>query len=360
MKIKLLVFLLLLSISSACAAKVQLPSDGLFAKIETEQGTILAQLEFEKTPLTVMSFVGLAEGRFETPSSDKGKPYFDGLTFHRVEPNFVIQGGDPKGNGTGGPGYQFPNEIDSSLNHDTEGILSMANSGPDTNGSQFFITLAPASFLNGNYSVFGHVVEGIDVVKAIAKDDKIIKVSIVRQGTKAEEFQPSWQQFQELRSQILNKQAAIDQQRSKQNKQVLEQFAKQQWNDISFEDSFKSSNSKSGAEGLHHYIVAPGNGATGEQLGDVQKYRLDYTLWVLSSDGKVQKVDSSFDRGEPIEIAVGQVIQAWNLTMPQMQKGEKRIILVPSNLGYGKQGSPPVIPANSYLLFEMEMLEFIR
>ncbi|MEM9423943.1 MAG: peptidylprolyl isomerase, partial [Spirochaetota bacterium] len=141
---------------TACSAKEQMPNDGLFAQIETDKGVILAQLEFEKTPLTVMSFVGLAEGRFDAPNAPKGKPYFDGLTFHRIEPGFVIQGGDPAGNGTGGPGYEFANEIDPSLNHDTEGILSMANAGPDTNGSQFFITLGPASFLNGGYSVFGH------------------------------------------------------------------------------------------------------------------------------------------------------------------------------------------------------------
>ena len=341
----------LLLLFSACSAKELMPNDGVFAKIETDKGMILAQLEFEKTPLTVMNFVGLAEGRFDAPNAIVGQPYFDGLTFHRVEPGFVIQGGDPNGNGTGGPGYEFPNEIDPTLNHDDEGILSMANAGPDTNGSQFFITLAPASFLDGGYSVFGHVAQGMDVVKQIEKGDKITKVTIIRQGAAAEAFRPTWEQFQQLSQKISSDRTIALAQEAQEGRKALEDFAQQQWGGISFQR---------GEQGLRYYIAQAGSGASGAQLGDVTQYQLNYTVWSPSTDGKVHKVDSSLDRGEPIKAAPGQVIEAWNIAMPQMQEGERRIMLVPSELGYGRQGRPPVIQPNSYLLFEMEMLSFVR
>ena len=142
--------------------------DGLFAIIKTNMGTIKAKLEMEKTPLTVASFVGLAEGTLKNTFRAAGQPYFDGLQFHRVIKGFMIQGGDPTGTGSGGPGYQFDNEIVADLRHDKPGTLSMANAGANTNGSQFFITHVATPMLDGGYSVFGYVVEGQDVVNAIA------------------------------------------------------------------------------------------------------------------------------------------------------------------------------------------------
>ena len=163
-------------------------NDGLYAKVVTEKGDILMFLDHKNAPLSVANFVGLAEGSIENTFRGAGEPYFDGLTFHRVEPNFVIQGGDPQGNGSGGPGYAFRNEISPNLNHSRTGTLAMANSGPDTNGSQWYITLRATNELDGRYNVFGFVIQGMDVVSSITKGDAMQKVEILRKGKEAEAF----------------------------------------------------------------------------------------------------------------------------------------------------------------------------
>jgi len=171
---------------SVAIENMQLP-EGIYAKLGTSQGDILIKLEFEKTPLTVANFAGLAEGTKESNRGQRSR-FYDGLTFHRVIPNFMIQGGDPAGNGTGGPGYKFPDELDSTLKHDIPGVISMANAGPGTNGSQFFITHVKTPWLDGKHTIFGHVVEGQAVVNAIRQGDAIQTVNIIRIGDKANKF----------------------------------------------------------------------------------------------------------------------------------------------------------------------------
>ncbi|TVQ35776.1 MAG: peptidylprolyl isomerase [Spirochaetaceae bacterium] len=173
--------------------------DGLYAHIETSRGTIIVELEFQRTPMTVMNFVGLAEGTIEH-SRGSGVRFYDGLTFHRVIQDFMIQGGDPEGSGSGGPGYRFPDEFHPELRHDAAGILSMANAGPDTNGSQFFITHTATPWLDDAHTVFGRVVSGQDVVDSIQRRDRMERVRIQRVGTDAEGFRADQQAFDAARA----------------------------------------------------------------------------------------------------------------------------------------------------------------
>ncbi|MDR2591307.1 MAG: peptidylprolyl isomerase [Chitinispirillales bacterium] len=326
-----------LATALTAAAPAAGQGNGLFAELETAKGTIVLQLEFEKTPLTVANFVGLAEGTIKH-NRGEGVRFYDGLTFHRVEPNFVIQGGDPNANGTGGPGYQFVDEIDPDLKHSSEGILSMANAGPGTNGSQFFITLSATPHLNGRHAVFGKVVKGMDVVKSITKGDVIKKVNIVRSGKSAKEFKSDQQAFELYARQLVEKKGKAEaEQIEKQKKLIDEKFAKA-----------LTTNS-----GIRYIIDKPGNG---KKPAQGQTVIVHYTGTLLA-DGK--KFDSSRDRNEPLDFqaGIGEVISGWDETILDMQKGERRTVVLPPELAYGKRGAGGVIPPNAYLVFDIELLD---
>jgi len=321
------------------AAETKL-DDGLYAKFITSKGDILVQLEYEKTPLTVTNFVGLAEGtkNFNDSKGRTSGRYYDGLTFHRVIDNFMIQGGDPLGSGTGGPGYKFPDEFDPSLRHDRAGILSMANAGPGTNGSQFFITHVPTPWLDNKHTVFGHVVEGQDVVDAIQKGDTITRVEIIRVGDKAEAFKADQESFDKLLNEKMKDRLALEKERHDKEMAMI----KEKWPNIQTTES-----------GLMYEIVEKGSSDEKPDTGDT--ISAHYTGKFL--DGR--KFDSSRDRGQPIRfpVGVGRVIKGWDEALLDMTRGEKRILVIPPDLAYGPRGRGP-IPPNSTLVFEVELLDF--
>ncbi len=309
--------------------------DGLYAVLHTGKGDITLLLEHEKAPMTTANFVGLAEGPLNVNGGEK--PFYNNLTFHRVIENFMIQGGCPKGNGTGGPGYTFPDEFDDTLKHNAEGVLSMANAGPGTNGSQFFITHVATPWLDGKHSVFGHVVDGMDVVNAIAQGDKLKGVEIVRIGESAKAFEVSREIFTKY---VLAAEEKNNEREAKE-KSKLEKELKNRWPDAKVTET-----------GLRYVVKKEGDGKKSPKQG--QTVTVHYTGSLL--DGRV--FDSSVRRGTPAQFAIGQVIEGWNEALKTMTTGEQRTLIIPPELGYGTMGYPGVIPPNSYLIFDVELIKF--
>ena len=312
--------------------------DGLYAEINTNKGKIIINLEFEKTPMTVANFTGLAEGKLDTKQGPgRGKPYYDGLRFHRVINDFMIQGGCPLGTGTGGPGYTFPDEFNSSLRHSGPGILSMANSGPNSNGSQFFITHKETPWLDGKHTVFGNVVSGQNVVNAIVQGDRISSIKIIRVGAKAEAFKNDQDTF----SGLLRNYGGQARQRAEEEIKAQEKVVLEKW-----------PSAQKTPSGLMYIIEKQGSGDSSPRTGSA--VTVHYKGMFLN--GAV--FDSSYDRGSPSQFRVGQVIEGWNEALVSMKKGEKRTLIVPPDLGYGSRGAGGVIPPNAYLVFEVELIDF--
>lgn len=308
---------------------------GLYAQFQTNKGTIVCQLEYQKVPMTVGNFVALAEGKMKNSAKPEGTPFYDGITFHRVIANFMIQGGDPQGNGMGGPGYQFEDEFDPTLRHSGPGILSMANAGPGTNGSQFFITHKETPWLDGKHTVFGHVVEGQKVVDAIAQGDKIEKLTIVRVGDDAKKFD-ALKAFNDARAAAIKKQEEAQ----KAARASFEQLVKA-----------KYPKAQKTASGLYYIIEKQG---TGEQAAAGKTVSVHYTGTL--ADGT--KFDSSLDRNEPISFQLGRgmVIRGWDEGIALFKVGGKGKLIIPSDLGYGERGAGGVIPPNATLVFDIELV----
>lgn len=306
--------------------------NGIYAQITTSKGVILLKLTYDKTPATVANFIALAEGNQPNQQKPEGVPYYDGLTFHRVIPDFMIQGGCPLGTGTGDPGYRFDDEFHPSLKHNKPGILSMANAGPGTNGSQFFITHVPTPWLDGKHTVFGEVVEGQNVVDSIAQGDKIEKVEILRVGEAAQQWDASaaFKHFNESKAERLA-----------QEKRAAEAaFAKEV-------EGFSKTES-----GLYYQITEHG---TGEQPQKGQYVAVHYTGMLLDKT----VFDSSYRRREPIEfkVGVGQVISGWDEGIMLLHQGDKARLVIPAELAYGSRGAGGVIPPNAPLIFDVELVK---
>ncbi len=310
--------------------------DGLYAKFETSQGNIYCFLESKKTPMTVANFVGLAEGKIKNTAKGEGVPYYDGNKFHRVIAKFMIQGGCPLGTGTGDPGYKFPDEIDTSLKHSTPGILSMANAGPATNGSQFFITHVPTPWLDGKHAIFGHVVQGQDVVDKIAQGDSIRHLLILRKGDDAEKFDAA-KIFETERTGFAAKAEA----KAKAEKAAMEAILKE-----------KYGNAQTTGSGLKIIVERQGTGPK-PNTGD----NVSFHCTGMFLDG--QKFFSTYDSKQTIDmpIGVGQLVKGMDEGVMLLNEGGKARLVVPPSLGYGEMGYPPAIPPNAWLVFDVEVMK---
>ena len=305
--------------------------DGIYAKFNTSKGAITVKLTHDKTPGTVGNLVALAEGSLENNVKQQGTPYYDGLKFHRVIPDFMIQGGCPLGTGTGDGGYKFDDEFHPDLTHNGPGILSMANAGPGTNGTQFFITHIATPWLDNKHTVFGHVVEGQDVVDAIAQGDTLDTLEILRVGAAAE----AWNAVEAFRTFEGSREKRLAEAKAAQT-DALDQVS------AGFSET---------ASGLRYQIIQKGTGAKAEKG---QQVSVHYQGALI--DGTV--FDSSYKRKEPIEfqLGIGQVISGWDEGLQLLHVGDKARFVIPSDLAYGSAGAGGVIPPDAILVFDVELV----
>jgi cyclophilin family peptidyl-prolyl cis-trans isomerase len=346
MKMKALFVSLLLVTGNLFGQFLELP-DGIYAEFNTSKGNIICMLEYQKTPMTVGNFVGLAEGNFKVGDKVFSKPYYDGLIFHRVIKDFMIQGGCPKGDGTGDPGYKFYDEIVSELKHTGPGILSMANSGPGTNGSQFFITHKATPWLDGKHTIFGHVVKGQDVVDAIAQGDKINSVRIVRKGDKATAFN-AINEFEKVYGPLKAEDDKKNEAYAKIAAMTEDQYKEYMYKEVKKEFK-KAKMTKSGLV----YIMEKAGGKAKPVQGT--KLSIHY-VGTLRADGK--KFDSSRDRNQPMAFVYKEqrMIPGFEEGIGLLGLGGKAKIFIPYFQAYGKGGRPGAIPPYSDLVFEIEVV----
>jgi len=320
--------------------------DGLYANLQTTKGNLIVKFEDKKSPVTVANFVGLAEGKIDNKSKAKGVPFYDGTIFHRVIKDFMIQGGDPKGTGAGDPGYKFEDEKND-LKHTGKGILSMANSGPNTNGSQFFITEVATPWLDGRHTIFGKVVKGDDVIDAIANVEKgaqdkpktdivLEKVSIFSKGDEYKGYDAA-KTFTEGKGKIAENNKAMAEKAEADAKKAIEDL-------------------KAGMQvtesGLYYKITKKTDGKAPKAGDNVQVH---YAGKLTNGT----EFDSSFKRNEPLEFPVGtgRVIKGWDEGILLLKEGETATLLIPPAMGYGERGAGGVIPPNAWLIFDVELVK---
>lgn len=354
--------------------------EGIFATMATNKGNITIELEYKKAPVTVANFIALSEGKntFVTDEKLKGKPFFDGLKFHRVIKDFMIQGGDPSGNGSGGPGYAFKDEF-TDLKHDKPGILSMANSGPTTNGSQFFITHKETPWLDGKHTVFGHVTEGMNVVNSIEQNDVITKVTIIRKGAEAQKFDAPKvfsDYFNNKSEEQKKKDATLAENKAKQaavlaeaKKVYLEKYGSVVGAKAAYLSTAKATATTT-PSGLMYKIIKKGSGV---KPADKSTFFFHYAGYFEDGtlfDSSYEEVTKEFGKYDanraaqngyqafPFEAGKKDgMIPGFIEALSTMSYGEKVIAFLPANLAYGERGAGEVIPPNTNLVFELEMFE---
>jgi len=361
---KKLTFLFLLTLAMAsCQNKYPDLEEGVYAEIVTTKGTIVAKLYEDKTPLTVANFVSLAEGTNQmVDSTYKGKKYYNDLIFHRVIKDFMIQGGDPQGSGSGGPGYKFPDEFDPELRHTRKGLLSMANAGAGTNGSQFFITLKETPWLDNKHTIFGEVVKGQEVVDAIGavevapgnnrplEEIKMLEVNILRNGADVKSFSSEMEKIEK------EKMAE-----EKKTKELAETKAK--------EIEKLEANAETLDSGLKILFTQKGDG---EQPKVGNKVDVNYAGFLSTGelfDTNILTIAEKFNQVNKMKLAANaysplpfeyspeaRIIAGFKEGLMMMKVGDKATLFIPTHLGYGSNGYPPVIPPNADLVFELEVL----
>lgn len=373
-KAYLFILIITLALAGCKSSQYSDLGDGLFADIKTNKGDIIVRLEHKKTPVTVANFVSLAEG--ENPFVDeeyKDKPYYDGVTFHRIMKDFMIQGGDPTGTGSGSPGYKFMDEVNDSLVHDKKGILSMANSGPATNGSQFFITHKETSWLNGKHTVFGEVVEGLNIVDSIANveigakskptaDVVMNTIQIIRNGRDAKKFDAV-----NVMTEYFDKEgerlAALEKEKAEKEAAVLK--VKEVFVAMIPVEQQKAKELPSGLK------ILSLNEGTGEKPKIGQKVLVMYAGYLEDGslfDSNYKEIATKYNkfdwnreqaRGyEPTPMVYSpeaQLIAGFKEALLSMKVGDKIRVFIPPHLGYGEQGSRNVIPPNANLVFDLEI-----
>lgn len=370
MKKKILFAFLVIASFFSCKDEHNNLPDGLYAKIETNKGEIIVQLDFDKAPITVANYVTLAEGKneFVTNENLKGKPFFEGLKFHRVIPEFMIQTGDPLGTGSGDTGYKFKDEF-SDLRFDKGGVLAMANNGPTTNSSQFFITHLATPWLDGKHTIFGHVVEkGMDVVNKIVQNDYITKVTIIRNGEAAKKFNAVkiFNDYFAVESENQKKKAAID----AENKRVYnEKYKVVREQKVAQFAELKAKATKT-PTGLQYVITKKGAGKKPANGANVFIHYAGFLEDGELFDASVENVSKTFGKYDenraaqngyqPIPFQAGKkdgMIPGFIEGLEQLSFGDKAVIFIPSRLGYGAAGAGGVIPPNANIIFEIELLE---
>tara|TARA_B100000900_G_scaffold162516_1_gene138010 strand:+ start:239 stop:1372 length:1134 start_codon:yes stop_codon:yes gene_type:complete len=374
MKTKFTIFFMAFSMIFACNKNYDELENGLYAEFNTSMGTMLVKLTYEKTPVTVANFVALAEGNHPKVDNDfKGVKFYDGIIFHRVIDNFMIQSGDPRGDGTGGPGYRFLDEIDQSLKHDKPGVLSMANSGPGTNGSQFFITEVPTQHLDGKHTVFGHLVKGLEVRDAISdvetaiadrpvKDVVINELKIIRKGPKAKAFDAvkTWNEMEP-------KLFIVQEEKKKAAIAKLESLAK-----IEKErNNNYRKKSKKLESGVEVYYINKGKGIKPVEGDEIFFYYEGYLALngalfgtnrkdIMINYDKYSKDDENKGWYDPSKVTYSadmQLIEGFREVLMMMNVGDKIYCFIPSRMGYKDRAMGNTIPANSDLEFIIELVD---
>ena len=370
MKKKILLLLVVIASLYSCKEDNSNLPDGLYAKIETNKGDIIVKLDFEKAPITVANYVTLAEGKNEFITNDnlKNRPFFDGLKFHRVIKDFMIQTGDPLGTGSGDTGYKFKDEF-TDLNFDNAGVLAMANNGPTTNSSQFFITHVPTPWLQGKHTIFGHVVEnGMDNVNKIEQEDYIKKVTIIRNGEAAKKFNAVkiFNDYFSVESENQKKKAAID----AENKKVYdEKYKNVREEKIAYFADLKSKSTRT-PSGLQYIITKKGDGKKPANGTNVFIHYAGFLEDGELFDASIESVSKTFGKYDenramqngyqPISFQSGKkdgMIPGFIEGLEHLSFGDKAVVFIPSRLGYGAAGAGGVIPPNSNIIFEIELLE---